>query len=133
MTLNLVGFAVGQLLFGLLSDRIGRRPAILIGLSLFCLFSVLCAQAWSVESLITFRIFQGIAAACEAVIGFAVIKELYGEAEGVKIVAIYSMVIAAAPALGPVLGGQMLVNFGWESNFWLLGGLAVLALLACCH
>jgi len=131
MTLNLVGFAVGQLLFGLLSDRIGRRPAILIGLSLFCLFSVLCAQAWSVESLITFRIFQGIAAACEAVIGFAVIKELYGEAEGVKIVAIYSMVIAAAPALGPVLGGQMLVNFGWESNFWLLGGLAVLALLAC--
>jgi MFS transporter, DHA1 family, multidrug resistance protein len=131
MTLNLAGFAFGQLLFGPLSDRMGRRPAMLIGLSLFCLFSVLCAQAWSIESLIAFRIFQGIAGACEAVIGFAVIKELYGEAEGVKIVAIYSMAIAAAPALGPVLGGQMLVNFGWESNFWLLGGLALLALLAC--
>jgi DHA1 family bicyclomycin/chloramphenicol resistance-like MFS transporter len=131
MTLNLVGFAFGQLLFGPLSDRFGRRPAMLIGLSLFCLFSVLCAQAWTIDSLIAFRVFQGIAGACEAVIGFAVIKELYGEAAGVKVVAIYSMVIAAAPALGPVIGGQMLVRFGWESNFWLLGGLAILALVAC--
>ena len=131
MTCNLAGFAFGQLLFGPLSDRFGRRPSMLMGLTLFCLFSVLCAQAWSIESLIAFRVFQGIAAACEAVIGFAVIKELYGEAEGVKVVAIYSMVIAAAPALGPVLGGQMLVQFGWESNFWLLGGLALLALAAC--
>ncbi len=131
MTLNLVGFAFGQLLFGPLSDRIGRRPAMLLGIVLFALFSLLSAQAWSIESLIAFRVLQGITAACEAVIGFAVIKELYGEEGGVKIVAIYSMVIAAAPAVGPIIGGQMLVHFGWQSNFWLLAGLAVIAFAAC--
>lgn len=131
MTLNLAGFALGQLLYGPLSDRFGRRPAMLVGLAAFVVFSGLCGLAWSVESLIAFRIGQGLVAACEAVIGWAVIKELYGEKEGVKVVAIYSMVIAAAPAIGPIIGGQMLVRFGWASNFWLLTGLAVLAFLAC--
>ena len=131
MTLNLAGFALGQLLYGPLSDRFGRRPAMLLGLVAFAMFSSLCALAWSVESLIAFRVGQGLVGACEAVIGMAVIKELYGEKEGVKIVAIYAMVIAAAPAVGPIIGGQMLVHFGWQSNFWLLTGLALLALAAC--
>jgi MFS transporter, DHA1 family, multidrug resistance protein len=131
MTLNLAGFALGQLLYGPLSDRYGRRPAMLCGLVAFALFSGLCAMAWSIESLIGFRIGQGLVGACEAVIGMAVIKELYGEKDGVKIVAIYAMVIAAAPALGPIIGGQMLVHFGWASNFWLLAGLAVVAFAAC--
>ena len=131
MTLNMLGFACGQLLFGPLSDRFGRRPAMLFGLSMFVAFSLACGLAWSIESLIAFRIAQGIVAACEAVIGMAVIKELYGEAAGVKIIAIYSMVIASAPAVGPIVGGQMLVLFGWQSNFWLLAGLAALSLVLC--
>ena len=130
MTLNLAGFAVGQLLFGPISDRLGRKPAMLLGLGLFAIASVLCAIAWSAEALIAARIFQGLVAACEAVIGMAVIKEIYGEEDGVRIVAIYGLVIAAAPAVGPLIGGQMLVLFGWQSNFWLLSGLAVIAWLA---
>ena len=130
MTLNLAGFALGQLLYGPLSDRYGRRPAMLLGIGAFMILSAACAVAWSIESLLAFRVLQGIAAACEAVIGMAVIKELYGEEKGVRIVAIYSMVIATAPAVGPMIGGQMLVHFGWASNFWLLTGLAALALVA---
>lgn len=130
MTLNLAGFAVGQLFFGPLSDRFGRRTAMLLGLSLFCIAALGCALAWSAEALIVARILLGLTGACEAVIGMAVIKELYGEEKGVKIVAIYAMVIAAAPAVGPMLGGQMLVHFGWASNFWLLLGMALLTLAA---
>lgn len=130
MTLNLAGFALGQLLYGPLSDRYGRRPAMLLGIGAFTILSAACAMAWSIESLLAFRILQGIAAACEAVIGMAVIKELYGEEKGVRVVAIYSMVIAAAPAIGPMIGGQILVHFGWAANFWLLTGLAALTLLA---
>ncbi len=130
MTLNLAGFAFGQLLYGPISDRFGRRPIMLFGIGLFALFSAACALAWSVESLIAFRILQGLSAACEAVISWAVIKEVYGDKEGVRVVAIFSMVIAIAPAIGPVIGGLMLVHFGWQSNFWLLSGLALLTWLA---
>ena len=101
MTFNLVGFAVGQLFFGPLSDRFGRRTAMLLGLSLFCFAALGCALAWSAEALILARVLLGLTGACEVVIGMAVIKELYGEEKGVKIVAIYAMVIAAAPAVGP--------------------------------
>jgi DHA1 family bicyclomycin/chloramphenicol resistance-like MFS transporter len=59
-----------------------------------------------------------------------VIKELYGEKDGVRVVAIYSMVIAVAPTIGPVIGSQMLIHFGWASNFWLLTGLAMVAVAA---
>ena len=130
MTLNLAGFALGQLFFGPFSDRFGRRTAMLLGLSLFCVAALGCALAWSAEALILGRILLGLTGACEAVIGMAVIKELYGEEKGVKIVAIYAMVIAAAPAIGPVIGGIMLVNFGWASNFWLLLGMALVTLAA---
>jgi DHA1 family bicyclomycin/chloramphenicol resistance-like MFS transporter len=126
MTFNLVGFAVGQLFFGPLSDRFGRRTAMLLGLSLFCFAALGCALTWSAEALIVARSLLGLTGACEAVIGMYVIKELYGEEKGVKIVAIYAIFIAAAPAVGPLLGGQMLVHFGWASNFWLLLGLALL-------
>lgn len=130
MTLNLAGFAFGQLLYGPVSDRFGRRPVMLFGVLLFTLCSAACALAWSIESLIAFRILQGLSAACEAVIGWAVIKELYGEKDGVRVVAIFSMVIAVAPAIGPVIGSQMLIRFGWESNFWLLTGLAAVTIIA---
>ncbi len=101
MTFNLAGFAVGQLFFGPLSDRFGRRTAMLLGLSLFCFAALGCALAWSAEALIVARVLLGLTGACEVVIGMAVIKELYGEEKGVKIVAIYAMVIAAALAVGP--------------------------------
>ena len=130
MTLNLAGFAVGQLFFGPFSDRFGRRTAMLLGLCLFSVAALGCALAWSAQALIVARILLGLTGAAEAVIGMAVIKELYGEEKGVKIVAIYAMVIAAAPAVGPLLGGQMLVHFGWASNFWLLLGMALLTLVA---
>lgn len=120
MSLNLAGFALAQLFYGPLVERVGRRVVLLWGLVGFLLSSVACALAPTLEVLIVARTLQGITAGAEAVVGFAVIRDLYDEKGAVRIFAIYEMGMALAPAVGPVIGGQMHVWFGWRSNFWLL-------------
>ncbi len=123
MSLNLLGFALAQLLYGPLSDRIGRRPVLLGGMLGFALASLGCAFAGSIEALIVARVLQGMTACAEAVIGYAVIREIYNQAGAVRVLGAYGMAIAFAPAIGPVIGGYMHVLFGWRSNFFLLTGL----------
>jgi len=129
LTLNLVAYALAQLFYGPLSDRIGRRPVLLFGMVGFAVSSVLCAMAGSIDALILGRVLQGMTSCAEAVVGYAVIRELYGEAGAVRILAVYGMAIALAPAIGPVIGGHMHVWFGWRSNFVLLTGIIVVAVL----
>ncbi|MDE0942959.1 MAG: multidrug effflux MFS transporter [Alphaproteobacteria bacterium] len=129
MTLNLVAYALAQLFFGPLSDRIGRRPVLLAGMIGFAIASLGCAAVTSIDALIAARIFQGLTGCAEAVVGYAVIRELYDDAGAVKVLAAYGMSIAIAPAIGPVIGGHMHVWFGWRSNFILLTGLITLAVL----
>jgi MFS transporter, DHA1 family, multidrug resistance protein len=126
MSLNLLGFAVAQLFLGPLSDRIGRRPVLLGGMLGFALASLGCALAGSIDVLILARVLQGMTACAEAVVGYAVIRELYDEAGAVRVLGAYGMAIALAPAIGPVIGGNMHVLFGWRSNFYLLTGLILL-------
>ena len=123
MSLNLLGFALAQLLYGPLSDRIGRRPVLLGGMLGFAVASLGCALAGSIEALILARVLQGMTACAEAVIGYAVIREIYDEAGAVRVLGAYGMGIAFAPAIGPIIGGYMHVLFGWRSNFFLLTGL----------
>jgi len=127
MSLNLLGFALAQLAYGPLSERFGRRPILLGGMLGFALSSLACAFAGSIDALILARTLQGMTACAEAVIAYAVIRELYDEAGAVRVLGAYGMAIAFAPALGPVIGGHMHVLFGWRSNFFLLTGLILLA------
>ena len=129
MSLNLLGFALMQLVFGPLSDRFGRRPILLGGMLGFALATLGCALAPDIESLIAARILQGATACAEVVVGYAVIRELYDEAGAVKVLGAYGMAVALAPAVGPLIGGQMHVTFGWRSNFVLLLVLIVVATL----
>lgn len=129
MTLNLVAYALAQLFYGPLSDRIGRRPVLLAGMIGFAVASIACAAAGSIEGLIAARVLQGLTACAEAVVGYAVIRELYDEASAVRVFAAYGMAIALAPAVGPVIGGHMHVWLGWRSNFVLLTLLIVVVIL----
>ncbi len=86
----------------------------------FAASTALCAIAGSIDALILGRVLQGLTACAEAVVGYAVIRELYSAAGAVRILAVYGMAIALAPAIGPVVGGHMHVWFGWRSNFVLL-------------
>ena len=125
MSLNALAFGAAQLVHGPLADRVGRRPVLLVGMTAFVLFSLACAAASSIGALMAARILQGLAASSEAVVALAVIRDLYRGAQAVRIMSLYGMAIALAPAVGPVIGGYMHVAFGWRSNFLLLTGVAL--------
>ncbi|MFE0757879.1 multidrug effflux MFS transporter [Inquilinus sp. NPDC058860] len=128
LSIFLVGFAVAQLVYGPVSDRFGRRPAILAGVTIFTAASIACALATSIEMLILCRFLQALGACCGPVLGRAVVRDLYGPERSARILAYMSMSMALAPAIGPIIGGVLQQAFGWQATFWLLVGFGALML-----
>lgn len=127
ISLNLLAFGLAQLIHGPLSDRYGRRPVLLCSLSAVVVGCLLCVMAQTINQLIAARVLLGLVAAAEAVVGLAIIKDLYNEKEQVKALALLGMVIAIAPAVAPIIGGYLHVAFGWESSFYAIASMAVIA------
>ena len=126
ISLNLIAYGFAQLIYGPLSDRVGRRPVFLGTIFLFTLASIACGLATSIDQLLAARVLQGLFAAAEVVMCLAVFKDLFTEKEQVKAFAIYGMAIALAPAVAPILGGYIHVLMGWEYNFFLTAVVGVL-------
>ena len=125
----IVGLGVGQLITGPLSDRLGRRGPLLVGVAVFVAASVVCAVTTSMTVLIVVRLVQGAAGAAGIVVGRAVIADLFAG----KVAAAYFSTIAAinglSPILAPVIGGQVLRVGTWRTVFWVLAGIGVVMLL----
>ena len=120
--------AVFQILVGPLSDRVGRRTVSLWALVIFILVSFACVYAPNTESFMALRGLQAIAA-CTFVLARAIVRDTTEtQASGSKI-AYISMGTAICPMFGPALGGLMSGWFGWEANFWFIGGLGILILI----
>ncbi len=129
MTLStyILGFAVGQLLYGPMADSIGRKPVILGGTLIFAAAAVACALAQSIEQLITMRFFHGLAAAASSVVINALMRDIYPREEFSRMMSFVMLVTTIAPLLAPMVGGAVLVWFSWHVIFWIL---AIAALLA---
>jgi DHA1 family bicyclomycin/chloramphenicol resistance-like MFS transporter len=129
LTLYLVGVALAQLAYGPLSDRFGRRPAMLYGLAIYAAASLLCAVAWSVETLIVGRILQAIGGCAGMVLGRAIVRDVYERDRAASAIALITMAMAVAPAIAPTLGGYLETGFGWHATFLapMVMGLIVLA------
>jgi DHA1 family bicyclomycin/chloramphenicol resistance-like MFS transporter len=125
----LIGIAAGQLLFGPLSDRIGRRPPMIGGLALFAAASVGCALAASAETLLWLRVLQAIGGCAGMVIARAVVRDVADERGAVRMMAALMLVMGAAPILAPMLGSFLLALAGWRALFWALGLYGIVALL----
>jgi len=130
LTTYMVGFAIGQLFYGPLSDRFGRRPMVLFGVAFFTLMSVGCAFATSIGGLIGLRVLQGLGAASGAVLGRALLRDAYSAKEMPLVMSWIALAMNVSPALAPSIGGFLGQQFGWRATFWFVGGFGALLLLA---
>ncbi len=130
LSVFLVGFAVSQLVYGPVSDRFGRRPALLGGVAVYLVASVACVFAESVGGLIVARFFQALGACCGPVVARAVVRDVFGRDRAATVLAYMAMAMTLAPAIGPVLGGLLTDLFGWRANFVLLAAFATVILAA---
>lgn len=111
------GLAIGQLLYGPLADRFGRRIPLLVGVSLFTLASLACAVAPSLEWLIVARFVQALGGCAGMVVSRAVVRDLCDPISSAKVFSQLMLVMGLAPILAPVAGGLLLNLFGWPSIF----------------
>ncbi|QEX16388.1 Bcr/CflA family drug resistance efflux transporter [Hypericibacter terrae] len=125
-----LGFALGQALYGPVADRFGRKPPLYVGLVLFGLASIACALTQSIEALTALRVLQAIGACSGAVVARAMVRDLFEPKETARIYSALMLVMGVAPILAPLLGGYLLVWFGWQAIFWLLAALAFASLAA---
>lgn len=118
LSVFLGGFAFGQLFYGPLSDRLGRKPVILSGLMLYMVASLFCLFAPTVEALMVGRFFQALGASGPIVLARSVVRDLYTGDRAGRELARMGAVMGLVPALAPVLGGLLETGFGWQASFW---------------
>jgi DHA1 family bicyclomycin/chloramphenicol resistance-like MFS transporter len=120
-----LGFALGQAVYGPISDRFGRRPPLFAGLALFAAASVGCAYAPTVEALAGLRFLQAVGACAGMVIARAMVRDLFEVRDAVRVFSALMLVVGLAPILAPLLGGYVQLWFGWQAIFLLLAGFGV--------
>ena len=122
----LIGFSVGQLLWGPIGDRYGRRGPVAIGLMLFIIGSAGCGLSDNVAHVIFWRVVQAVGACSGVVLGRAIVRDLYPGSRGAQMLSTLMTVMAIAPLVGPLVGGQILALAGWRAIF---GALVMIGLL----
>lgn len=131
LSVFLFTFAFMMLFYGTLSDSFGRRPVILVALTVYTLGSLGAVFAPSFGFLLACRALQGLAAGAGSVIGQAIVQDRYAhdQAQAQRIMSHIMMVFGLAPAIAPVLGGYLHVSFGWRSTFVFLAAFGALMIL----
>ena len=126
----LVGFSLGQLVWGPISDRYGRRPSIAAGLLLFIIGSAGCALAGHFGAMIGWRMIQALGACASVALSRAMVRDLYTGDRGAQMLSLLITVMAVMPLIGPLVGGQIVIFSGWRAIFWLLVAIGLLTLVA---
>lgn len=124
-----VGLSLGQLFYGPITDRFGRKPPLYVGLSIYILASVACIWAPSAEALIVLRFVQALGGSVGMVVSRAMVRDLYPPEETAKIFSLLMLVMGVAPIIAPTLGGMLVTYAGWQSIFLALAIISFAALL----
>jgi DHA1 family bicyclomycin/chloramphenicol resistance-like MFS transporter len=125
----LIGFAVGQVIYGPVSDRHGRRPVLLAAVTLYLISTLVCAATPSVTPLIGARFLQGIGGSGSIVLARAVVRDLYSGVQAARELSLMGSISAFAPIVAPMIGGVLQTAFGWRASFIAMAAFAVVALV----
>jgi len=128
LTFYLAAIAVAQLIYGPVSDRLGRLPIIFFGLTLFMVGSVVSLMATSIEMLVFGRIIQAFGGCAGMVMARAMVRDRFDAENAASLIAYMTMAIVVAPTLAPALGGVLEDQFGWQGSFVFVLGFAVIVL-----
>jgi MFS transporter, DHA1 family, multidrug resistance protein len=123
-----IGISVGQLLYGPLLDRFGRKKPLYVGLVLYIIASVGCYSASSIEMLIGLRFIQAIGSCAATVAAMAIVRDVFPVKDNAKVFALLILILGVSPMLAPTVGGYITAAFGWQLIFLILASIAALML-----
>ncbi|WP_292892568.1 multidrug effflux MFS transporter [Nonlabens sp.] len=129
LTTYFIGIGLGQLAYGPLMDRFGRRKPLMFGLVLYIVTSLLSAYAWDVTSLATLRFFTALGACAGMVASKAIVRDLFDEEKVADVLSTLMLIMGVAPIIAPTIGGFVIEHYHWEMIFYGLAGFATLMLL----
>lgn len=125
-----IGISVGQMLYGPLLDRFGRKKPLYIGISVYLMASIGCAMATSVDALIWLRLLQALGSCSGMVASRAMVRDLFPVNENAKVFSLLMLVVGVSPIIAPTLGGYISAQYGWHYVFIVLTVMAAIILLA---
>ncbi|MCC8145226.1 MAG: multidrug effflux MFS transporter [Bacteroidales bacterium] len=120
LTAFLGGFAIGQLFWGPLADKFGRKKPILISLGIFIAASIACIYVKTIEQLWVMRFIQALGGCGGVVISRAVVTDYFEPSKTLKIFTLLALIMSIAPIVGPLIGNAILTPFNWEGIFWVM-------------
>lgn len=125
-----IGISAGQLLYGPLLDRFGRKPPLYIGLLVYIATSIGCVFVNTIDGLIALRFLQAVGSCAAAVAAVAMVRDLFPVNETAKVFALLMLVVGASPMIAPTIGGYVTSAWHWHAVFIILCGMGVAILLA---
>lgn len=129
LTAYLVGIAIGQLFYGPLLDKYGRKKPLYAGLVIYILTSMACAYTFSVDHLIIMRFLQAIGGCVGMVAAQALVRDLFPSNRTAQVLSLLTLVIAVSPMVAPTVGGYVTAHFGWQMVFFVLAAITLLILV----